>query len=287
MTTVLNTISEIRDTLHSKRSTSRIALVPTMGNLHEGHLSLVAQAKKLADVVVVSIFVNPTQFGEEEDFDSYPRTLEEDVKKLLSVDTDFVFAPNVEEMYSNFPALPSTEVRLGEMTLHLCGRSRPGHFDGVGIIVSKLFNIIQPDVAVFGKKDYQQLALIRQLTKDLSYPINIVGSDIVRAEDGLALSSRNQYLTKREREIAPKLHEALSDLKKRLSRGEHLIIGFQELINKSVQQLQASDFDIDYLEIRTQQLKDATLKDKNLVILVAAWLGKARILDNQEVTVEV
>ncbi len=245
--TIFENIQALREQLKPLRSSQRIALVPTMGNLHEGHLSLVEQAKEQADVVVVSIFVNPTQFGIGEDFDSYPRTLEADVEKLASVGVDFVFAPSLEEMYPNYPNPLTTEMHLGDLTMHLCGKSRPGHFNGVGLIVSKLFNIVQPDVAVFGKKDYQQLALIKQIVADLSYPVEIIKAEIVRASDGLALSSRNRYITEKEREKA--------------------------------------NFNVDYLNVRTQQLTDPTPEDKELVILVAAWLGKARLLDNQEVTV--
>lgn len=280
-------IVALRDELRKFREDKRIALVPTMGNLHDGHVSLVEIAKKHADIVVVSIFVNPTQFGEGEDFDSYPRTLEADVSRLTLAGADIVFAPSVEEIYPNSPSAISTSIDLGAMTKHLCGKSRPGHFDGVGLVVSKLFNIVQPDVAVFGKKDYQQLALIRQLTEDLSYPIEIIRAPIVRTEDGLALSSRNQYLTESERQIAPKLHQIIYDLSKKIERGEHVVIGFEELLNKSCQRINAAGFEVDYLQIRTQKLEQATKADKELVILVAAWLGKARLLDNQEVMVDI
>ncbi len=280
-------IVALRDELRKFREDKRIALVPTMGNLHEGHVSLVEIAKKHADIVVVSIFVNPTQFGEGEDFDSYPRTLEADVSRLTLAGADFVFVPSVEEIYPNTPSAMSTSIDFGAMTKHLCGKSRPGHFDGVGLVVSKLFNIVQPDVAVFGKKDYQQLALIRQLTEDLSYPIEIIRAPIVRAEDGLALSSRNQYLTEAERQIAPKLHQIIDDLSKKIERGEHVVKGFEELLNKSCQRINAAGFEVDYLQIMTQKLEQATTADKELVILVAAWLGKARLLDNQEVIVDI
>ncbi|XWW59137.1 pantoate--beta-alanine ligase [Psychrobacter sp. HD31] len=280
-------IVALRDELRKFREDKRIALVPTMGNLHDGHVSLVEIAKKHADIVVVSIFVNPTQFGEGEDFDSYPRTLEADVSRLTLAGADIVFAPSVEEIYPNSPSEISTSIDLGTMTKHLCGKSRPGHFDGVGLVVSKLFNIVQPDVAVFGKKDYQQLALIRQLTEDLSYPIEIIRAPIVRTEDGLALSSRNQYLTESERQLAPKLHQIIYDLSKKIERGEHIVIGFEELLNKSCQRINAAGFEVDYLQIMTQKLGPATKADKELVILVAAWLGKARLLDNQEVIVDI
>ena len=270
----------------------RIALVPTMGNLHDGHLELVKLAKQHADIVVVSIFVNPTQFGVGEDFDSYPRTLDEDVAKLTTVNADYVFAPSIDEMYPVLP--PPTSVRAGAITSQLCGQSRPSHFDGVGIVVSKLFNIVQPEVAVFGQKDYQQLAIIQQLVRDLSYPIKIIGAPIVRAADGLALSSRNQYLTDSERNIAPMLHQELQRLADQLMNGAYIERGLEHLLAAASARITAAGFIIDYLEVKTAQL-DALKADnlqesleenqQDLVILVAAWLGRARLLDNQLVTV--
>ena len=292
-------ISALRTALQSYRGQKndnqdgpqRIALVPTMGNLHAGHLELVKIAKQHADIVVVSIFVNPTQFGEGEDFDSYPRTLDEDVAKLATVDTDYVFAPSIEEMYPVLP--PPTSVLAGAITTQLCGQSRPGHFDGVGIVVSKLFNIVQPDMAVFGQKDYQQLAIIKQLVRDLSYPIEIIGAPIVRAADGLALSSRNQYLSATEREVAPVIHQALQYLAKQLERGEQSQQAVQSLLAETHQRITDAGFIIDYLDIKTDTLESLTndtvtfnVENKNLMILVAAWLGRARLLDNQLVTVD-
>lgn len=274
----------------------RIALVPTMGNLHEGHLELVRIAKQFADVVVVSIFVNPTQFGAGEDFDSYPRTLDEDVLKLATVDADYVFAPSIDEMYPVLP--PPTSVLAGAITTQLCGQSRPEHFDGVGIVVSKLFNIVQPDVAVFGQKDYQQLAIIKQLVRDLSYPIEIIGAPIIRAEDGLALSSRNQYLNAGERQIAPVLHRELQRLAHQLKSDELSEEQTKSLLAETYTRITDAGFTIDYLEIKTDEL-DSVMNDstsiyakifnierKDLIILVAAWLGRARLLDNQLVTVD-
>ena len=268
----------------------RIALVPTMGNLHDGHLELVKIAKQHADIVVVSIFVNPTQFGEGEDFESYPRTLDEDVAKLATVDTDYVFAPSIDEMYPVLP--PPTFVLAGDITTQLCGQSRPGHFDGVGIVVSKLFNIVQPDIAVFGQKDYQQLAIIQQLVRDLSYPIDIIGAPIVRATDGLALSSRNQYLSTTERQIAPVLHQALQYLAEQLETGEQSHQAVQSLLAETQLRITDAGFTIDYLEIKTDTLDSVVndidmfnVENKNLIILVAAWLGRARLLDNQLVVV--
>ena len=292
-------ISALRTALQSYRGQKndnqdgpqRIALVPTMGNLHAGHLELVKIAKQHADIVVVSIFVNPTQFGAGEDFDSYPRTLDEDVAKLATVDTDYVFAPSIEEMYPVLP--PPTSVLAGAITTQLCGQSRPGHFDGVGIVVSKLFNIVQPDIAVFGQKDYQQLAIIKQLVRDLSYPIEIIGAPIVRAADGLALSSRNQYLSATEREVAPVIHQALQYLAKQLEKGEQSQQVVQSLLAETHQRITDAGFIIDYLDIKTDTLESLTndtvtfnAENKNLMILVAAWLGRARLLDNQLVTVD-
>ncbi len=292
-------ISALRTALQSYRGQKndnqdgpqRIALVPTMGNLHAGHLELVKIAKQHADIVVVSIFVNPTQFGAGEDFDSYPRTLDEDVAKLASVDTDYVFAPSIEEMYPVLP--PPTSVLAGAITTQLCGQSRPGHFDGVGIVVSKLFNIVQPDMAIFGQKDYQQLAIIKQLVRDLSYPIEIIGAPIVRAADGLALSSRNQYLSANEREVAPVIHQALQYLAKQLEKGEQSQQVVQSLLAETHQRITDAGFIIDYLDIKTDTLESLTndtvtfnAENENLMILVAAWLGRARLLDNQLVTVD-
>ncbi len=288
MPTIYHHISTLRTMLKLHRSQQRIALVPTMGNLHDGHLELVRIAKQHADIVVVSIFVNPTQFGVGEDFDSYPRTLNEDVAKLAGVGTDYVFAPSVDEMYPLLPA--PTAINAGSITEQLCGLKRPTHFDGVGIVVSKLFNIVQPDVAVFGQKDYQQLAIIKQLVRDLSYPIDIIAAPIVRANDGLALSSRNQYLSTVERKVvAPILHQELQRLAQQLTDNKH--VQQQELtalIEDTRARITTAGFRIDYLEVKTAQLEPLddtfiTLGNQDLVILVAAWLGQARLLDNQSV----
>ena len=281
-------ISALRAAIQPYRAAQRIALVPTMGNLHDGHLELVNIAKQHADIVVVSIFVNPTQFGVGEDFDSYPRTLDEDVAKLATVGADYVFAPNIGEMYPVLP--PPTTVRAGAITEQLCGKTRPTHFDGVGIVVSKLFNIVQPNVAIFGQKDYQQLAIIKQLVRDLSYSIEIIGAPIVRAADGLALSSRNQYLSESERQTAPILQQELQYLAKQIGGNQQPL---DVLLAASRQRITSAGFVIDYLDIKTAQL-DSLKADgssvnfnenqQDLVILVAAWLGRARLLDNQLVT---
>ena len=288
MPTIHQHISELRASLKPYRTVQRIALVPTMGNLHDGHLELVKIAKKYADIVVVSIFVNPTQFGVGEDFDSYPRTLDDDVAKLATVGADFVFAPTIDEMYPVLP--PPTLVLAGDITNQLCGQSRPTHFDGVGIVVSKLFNIVQPDIAVFGQKDYQQLAIIKQLVRDLSYPIDIIGAPIIRAIDGLALSSRNQYLSESERQAAPILHQELQYLANQMIDSQQPL---DMLLAASRERINSAGFIVDYLEVKTAELEAVDYKalsfsannDQDLVILVAAWLGQARLLDNQLVTV--
>ncbi len=274
---IFHTITELRAALSAAQG--KIALVPTMGNLHEGHLTLAKIARAHADVVVVSIFVNPTQFGVGEDFDSYPRTLDADVAALSDVGVDFVFAPSVDEMYPTYP--PNVQVLSGEITKLLCGKSRPTHFDGVGLVVSKLFNIVRPDVAVFGKKDYQQLAIIRQLNDELNFGIGIIGADIVRADDGLALSSRNQYLSADERAVAPVLSQTLQALADKLARAS--IIDYDALIDDAKATLTQAGFVVDYLEIYNRQLQTVSQADNALVILAAAWLGKARLLDNLEV----
>lgn len=285
MTTTFASIAKLRATLKPLRQDNTIALVPTMGNLHDGHIELVRLAKTRADIVVVSIFVNPTQFGVGEDLDSYPRTLEADTKRLTEIGADYIFAPNVAEMYPVMP--PPTQVLSGSISQQLCGQSRPTHFDGVGLVVSKLFNIVQPDIAIFGQKDYQQLAIIRQLVRDLSYDIEIVAAPIVRAEDGLALSSRNQYLTDSERQIAPTLHQEVLRLAQKLEQGEHMSSGLQALIDEAIARINSAGFKVDYLEVKRQDLTDIldVQQDKALVIVTAAWLGKARLLDNQVVRV--
>ncbi|WP_296202171.1 pantoate--beta-alanine ligase [Psychrobacter sp. UBA3962] len=286
MTITHNSIKSLREALKPLRANRTVALVPTMGNLHQGHISLVKLAKQHADIVVVSIFVNPTQFGVGEDLDSYPRTLEADTQKLKEAEADYIFAPTVEEMYPVMP--PPTQVLAGNISQMLCGKSRPTHFDGVGIVVTKLFNIVQPDVAVFGKKDYQQLAIIKQLVRDLSFDIQLIGGPIVRAEDGLALSSRNQYLTQEERAKAPELHKAVQDLALKLQNGKASCDSdLESLIEQSIAAINAKGFKVDYLEVKNQELTPITefAGKQSWLIAVAAWLGKARLLDNQEVDV--
>lgn len=276
---IFHTIKDLKNELNPLRH-QKIALVPTMGNLHDGHLSLVNLAKQHADIVVVSIFVNPTQFGADEDFASYPRTLDDDCQKLAKAGVALVFAPSVDEMYPVYP--PNVQILSGSISKILCGQTRPTHFDGVGLVVSKLFNIVHPDVAVFGKKDYQQLAIVTQLVQELNFEIDIIGGEIVRADDGLALSSRNQYLTEQERAIAPRLAQALQQLAGELQSAS--VADFDTMIQKTKDKLTCDGFTVDYLQVLNQQLQPASRHDKHLAILTACYLGKARLLDNLEIT---
>lgn len=252
-----------------------IGFVPTMGNLHQGHMALVKEAKKYCDVVVVSIFVNPTQFGMGEDFEKYPRTLEADSQMLAEAGCDVIFAPSVQQMYGNKPQL--TTVQVDEIANDLCGKSRPGHFTGVATVVSKLFNMVQPNTAFFGEKDWQQLAVIRHLTTDLCFSIDIIGVPIMRAADGLALSSRNGYLTDDEKTRAPEIYQTLKHIEQQLQAGH---TDLNVLLQQGRDHLNANGFMVDYLEARTPDLKQVTALDQDMVILVAAKLGQTRLIDN-------
>ena len=272
------TIQGLTASLAPARSTKKlIGFVPTMGNLHEGHLTLVRAAKKICDVVVVSIFVNPIQFGAGEDFDSYPRTLEQDSRLLADVGCDIIFAPSVDQMYGKQPRL--TNISVSQITDDLCGKSRPGHFDGVAVVVTKLFNIVQPNFAFFGQKDYQQLAVIRQLVQDLNMPLEVIGVPIVRAEDGLALSSRNGYLSEQQRAIAPTIYQLLKQAEQQLHEG-HALAQVLESISK---QLTQAGFVVDYVEARQTNLQPIAQFDRNVVLFVAAKLGTTRLIDNLQV----
>jgi len=267
-----------------KQNNKRIALVPTMGNLHQGHMTLVDEAKARADIVVVSIFVNPMQFERADDLERYPRTLQEDCEKLNKRGVDLVFAPIPAEIYPKGLAA-QTQVDVPDLSTILEGANRPGHFRGVSTIVSKLFNLVQPDVACFGQKDYQQLALIRAMVEDMGYDLEIVGVPTVRAKDGLALSSRNGYLTNDERKIAPQLAKIMNQLAIRLTQGERHV---EELLADCAQQLHEAGFQPDELFIRdAKNLHDLSVDSTSAVILMAAWLGKARLIDNQEVDLTV
>ena len=255
----------------------QVALVPTMGNLHAGHIALVKRAHQLAERVVVSIFVNPMQFGPKEDFGAYPRTPDADRLQLAAAGVDLLFLPEVEEMYP-IGVDAVTRVEVPGLSTILDGASRPGHFTGVATVVTKLFNMVQPDVAVFGEKDYQQLLVIRRMTADLCLPVKVVGHPTVRESDGLAMSSRNQYLTRAERAQAPLLQRVLRDVTQALKEGGR---DFAALRRQAEQRLAEGGFRPDYVEIRhADTLADAAADDKNFVVLGAAWLGKARLIDN-------
>lgn len=271
------TITGLRGALRAARKAGKsIAFVPTMGNLHEGHITLIRAAKRRADIVVASIFVNPTQFGVNEDFDKYPRTLAADSALLADADCDLLFAPDAREMYPDGRSQLTT-VSVSGITDILCGASRPGHFSGVTTVVSKLFNIVQPDMALFGEKDYQQLAVIRCMARELCFPIEIIGVPTVRAEDGLALSSRNGFLSPEERQKAPQLYQTLTNLRTAIASGQR---DYAMLTQVAQGHLAKCGFTPDYLAIHRQDLAAASADDQALVILVAAKLGSTRLIDN-------
>lgn len=278
---IIETIPLLRREIRRWRQEGkRIALVPTMGNLHQGHLTLVEEAKARADVVVVSVFVNPMQFDRPDDLARYPRTLQEDCEKLTRLGVDLVFAPSEKEVYPK-GLEQQTYVDVPSLSTMLEGASRPGHFRGVSTIVSKLFNLIQPDIACFGEKDFQQLALIRKMVSDLNFDIDIVGVPIVRGPDELALSSRNGYLTADERRLAPRLYNIMSHLATQLENGERNI---DELLEQATSRLREAGLQPDELFVRdADTLLDVNVDTKTAVILVSAWLGKARLIDNMRV----
>lgn len=278
---IIETLPLLRQQIRRLRMEGkRVALVPTMGNLHDGHMKLVDEAKARADVVVVSIFVNPMQFDRPEDLARYPRTLQEDCEKLNKRKVDLVFAPSVKEIYPNGTGT-HTYVDVPGLSTMLEGASRPGHFRGVSTIVSKLFNLVQPDIACFGEKDFQQLALIRKMVADMGFDIEIVGVPIMRAKDGLALSSRNGYLTAEQRKIAPGLYKVLSSIADKLQAGER---DLDEIITIAGQELNEKGFRADDIQIRdADTLLEVSETSKRAVILVAAWLGDARLIDNKMV----
>lgn len=277
------TLGTVRAQLAAWRAQGeRIALVPTMGNLHQGHLKLVETAKKQAKRVVVSIFVNPLQFGQNEDFSSYPRTFEEDSRILSANNVDILFAPVLEEMCPEGMAT-HTKVDVPGLSDILCGASRPGHFRGVATVVNKLFNIVQPDLAVFGEKDYQQLLIIRRMAKDLAMPIDIVGVPTVREPDGLAMSSRNSYLSAEDRRQAPQLYQALCAVRYQLGKGcDH-----DAAVEAGLGWMRDAGLKPDYLTVRqARDLAPAGAQDRELIILAAAWLGNTRLIDNLRVTLQ-
>jgi len=267
----------LRVVMRGYRSNSETtAFVPTLGNLHEGHLSLVRKAKEVADRVVVSIFINPTQFDKAEDLAAYPRTLDNDLALLKKENIDLVFLPQTDEMY---PLGSATRVEVDGISDILEGDSRPGHFSGVATIVAKLFNLVQPDISIFGEKDYQQLMLIRRMEQDLDFGIEIIAAPTAREESGLAMSSRNNYLNEKQRnEIAPNLYVEMQTAKQKILDAQNDYLGIQK---KAIENLAQKGFKPDYFEIRNaDDLSVAQADDKELVILVSAWLGKARLIDN-------
>jgi pantoate--beta-alanine ligase len=271
----LSAIAEVRAQVCAwKKSALRVALVPTMGNLHDGHLSLVQLARTHADKVVASVFVNPTQFGPNEDFASYPRTLATDQVLLESGGCDLLFAPSAEEMYK---AKPSLNIDVGPIGTILCGAVRPGHFNGVATVVAKLLNIVQPDVAVFGEKDFQQLMVIRQLVQQLDFPVEIIAAPTVREPNGLARSSRNQYLTSDERQLASVIYATLLQMRDSIRAGKAI----KDVETSASQALLKAGLKPDYAVVRNAQ--DLEIVEKNVkseVALIAARLGKARLIDN-------
>lgn len=277
MKTVART-RDLRDVVSGwKRAGERVALAPTMGNLHQGHAELVRHARTVADRVVVSIFVNPLQFGPNEDFAQYPRTPQEDTALLTSLGADLLFAPEVQDMYPHGQTT-TTRVQVPELSKTLCGEFRPGHFDGVATVVTKLLNLVQPDIALFGEKDFQQLAIIRRTVDDLCMPIEIKGVPTVREADGLAMSSRNRYLTPAERSVAPTIFAELSRARDAVRSGGR---DYTVLEVRGREALQKAGFKVDYFAIRdasTLQAPQSTSEE--LVILTAARLSKARLIDN-------
>lgn len=280
---LVSTRDEIREFCEGWRHHGEhVALVPTMGNLHSGHLSLVELAREHAERVVVTVFVNPTQFGAGEDFDDYPRTIKRDTQRLRKCDADVLFAPDVDTVYP-FGIDQATVISVPGLTRNFCGASRPGHFDGVTTVVARLFALVQPDVAVFGQKDYQQQLVIRHMTEDLSLPIRIITAPTIREQDGLAMSSRNQYLSEAERAAAPGLHAALEWIGSELQTGKR---NYDDLENAALERLRAAGFVPDYVAIRRAENLEPPDRDcDEIVVLGAAHLGKARLIDNIVVTI--
>lgn len=258
----------------------RVAFVPTMGNLHPGHVSLIDAARQVGDRFIASIFVNPMQFGPNEDFAHYPRTPRDDERMLAAAGCDLMFMPDVAEIYPG-GSERATRVEVPGLSRILCGEFRPGHFEGVTTVVATLFHIVEPDIAVFGEKDFQQLTIIRRMVRELCFPVRIVGAPTVRDADGLAMSSRNQYLTEQERRLAPRIHATLAAVAARLQAGDN---EFASMEHSGVQTLEAAGFRPDYFAIRqAEDLGTPQIKSRHLVVLTAAHLGKARLIDNIQV----
>lgn len=274
----IHTINELRTTLSEvRRAGKRISFVPTMGHLHAAHQDLARRAGELGDFVAASIFVNPIQFGEGEDYSSYPRTLDADQQKLEQAGADLLFNPDVGELYPH-GSEGMTLVEVPHLSEILCGVHRPVHFRGVSTVVNILFNIVQPDVAVFGEKDFQQLMVIRRMVTELHMPVEVVGVPTTREDSGLAMSSRNVYLTEEERRIAPELYKLLKATRDAIRAGEQ---GFPGLESRAMQKLGACGFRPEYVSIRrAYDLEKPREGDREVVVLAAAWLGRARLIDN-------
>jgi pantoate--beta-alanine ligase len=277
---IVTTIAGVRERVRLwHREGRHIAFVPTMGNLHAGHLSLMQAARRLGDRFIASLFVNPMQFGPNEDFAHYPRTPREDERMLTEAGCDLLFMPDVSEIYPKGYAA-STRIEVPELNSILDGEARPGHFEGVATVVAKLFNIVEPDIAVFGEKDYQQLTIIRRMAADLCMPVEVIGAPTVRESDGLAMSSRNQYLTKEERLIAPRIFAELKRAAARLEAGES---DYATVERAGREALAGGGFRPDYFSIRARDLSAPAPDARELVILTAARLGRARLIDNVQV----
>ena len=274
----VKTVRELRAAVAQARAEGKqIGLVPTMGNLHAGHAALVEKAAQRADFVVASIFVNPMQFGPSEDLDKYPRTLQADQQRLVDAGCHLLFHPDVEDMYPGGMG-EQTRINVPGVSEGLCGASRPGHFEGVATVVTKLFNMVQPDLAVFGQKDFQQLAVIRTLVRDLNMPIQIIGEPTVRAENGLALSSRNGYLSDAQRDTASVLYRTLQDIATAIQAGQR---DLPALLDQARRQHAEAGLREDYLELREANgLRPVSPGDRELVVLVAAFMGNTRLIDN-------
>ncbi len=282
MMQLVSTVAEVRERVRGWRDAGeRIAFVPTMGNLHSGHISLIELAREHGDRFIASIFVNPMQFGPNEDFNHYPRTPTRDAQMLEQAGCDLMFQPDVEEMYPAGTGI-ATRVDVPGLSTILCGEFRPGHFEGVATVVAKLFNIVQPDVAVFGEKDFQQLSVIRRMVADLCLPVRVVGAPTMREVDGLAMSSRNQYLDAGERSRAPMLNAELRVAAAAIASG---VTDFAALETASAGRLAGAGFRIDYFSVRrAADLQLPGHGDRELVVLVAARIGKARLIDNLRVS---
>ena len=279
--TLVQSVQHVRELVSEWRGAQQtVALVPTMGNLHRGHMSLAKLARKVADRVVMSIYVNPTQFGEGEDFDAYPRTPEEDHRAIEAAGTvDAIFVPAHAEVYP-YGLEQAVRIAMPSISRELCGAHRPGHFDGVATVVARFLNIVQPDSIILGQKDFQQLVIVEYMVNDLRMPVRVVGGSIERDADGLALSSRNRYLSNDERSVAPQLHEALESAREALRAGKH---DYDEVARVATSSLENAGFKVDYVEVRAAEnlsRPNGHHEPHDLVVLGAAWLGRARLIDN-------